>query len=65
MAFGIGASISPILYWVVRDRTGGYDAILSADVLLFAAAGAVLLLLGRYPAAAAGAAGELAPAQAR
>jgi MFS family permease len=64
MAFGIGASISPILYGAVRDRTGGYDSILTADILLFAAAGASLLLLGRYPVSAAGTAAALAPAEA-
>lgn len=64
MVFGIGSSISPILYGMVRDRTGGYDSILMADILLFAASGAALLLLGRYPSAA-GAAAALAPAEAR
>jgi MFS transporter, OFA family, oxalate/formate antiporter len=65
MAFGIGSSISPILYGMVRDRTGGYDPILMADILLFAASGAALLLLGRYPVSVAGTAAALAPAEAR
>ncbi|HEX8757309.1 MAG TPA: MFS transporter [Steroidobacteraceae bacterium] len=57
LAFVIGASISPILYGMVRDRTGSYDSILIADIFMFAATGAVLLLLGRYPAAGGDSAG--------
>lgn len=49
MPFGIGSAISPILYGIVRDRTGSYDAMLTAAVFLFAAGGALLLALGRYP----------------
>lgn len=49
MPFGIGSAISPILYGVVRDRTGNYDAMLMAAVAMFAAGGALLLTLGRYP----------------
>ena len=47
--FGIGSAISPILYGKVRDLTGGYDAMLTAAVVMFAAGGALLLTLGRYP----------------
>ncbi len=49
MPFGIGSAISPILYGKVRDMTGGYDAMLTAAVIMFAAGGALLLTLGRYP----------------
>jgi hypothetical protein len=34
---------------MVRDRTGSYDAMLTAAVLMFALGGALLLTLGRYP----------------
>lgn len=47
--FGVGSAISPILYGKVRDVTGGYDAMLVAAVAMFAAGGAMLLTLGRYP----------------
>jgi MFS family permease len=50
MAFGIGASLSPVAYGMVRDRSGGYDAMLMLALVLFALAGGALLLLGRYPA---------------
>lgn len=50
MPFGIGSAISPILYGAVRDATGGYDAMLAAACVMFAAGGALLLTLGRYPA---------------
>jgi OFA family oxalate/formate antiporter-like MFS transporter len=49
MPFGIGSAISPILYGKVRDLTGGYDAMLTAAVVMFAVGGALLLTLGRYP----------------
>jgi len=49
MPFGIGSAISPILYGIVRDRTGSYDLILTAAVVMFATGGALLLALGRYP----------------
>lgn len=51
MPFGIGSAISPILYGVVRDRTGSYDAMLMAATVMFAIGGALLLGLGRYPSA--------------
>ncbi|MBB5686903.1 MFS transporter [Sphingobium boeckii] len=50
MPFGIGAAISPIVYGMVRDRTGGYDPMLMADMALFVTGGVLLLTLGRYPA---------------
>lgn len=53
MPFGIGSAISPILYGIVRDRTGSYDPMLMAAMLMFVAGGALLLTLGRYPDAAA------------
>lgn len=49
MPFGIGSAISPILYGVVRDRTGSYDGMLTAAAILFVAGGGLLLTLGRYP----------------
>ncbi|MGF7150403.1 MFS family permease [Sphingomonas zeicaulis] len=49
MPFGVGAAISPIIYGTVRDRTGNYDPMLMAAMVLFSAGGALLLTLGRYP----------------
>jgi OFA family oxalate/formate antiporter-like MFS transporter len=49
MPFAIGSAISPIVYGMVRDRTGGYDAILLVAMGMFAVGGALLLTLGRYP----------------
>jgi MFS transporter, OFA family, oxalate/formate antiporter len=49
MPFGIGSAISPIIYGMVRDGTGSYDAMLTAAMFMFAVGGALLLLLGRYP----------------
>jgi MFS family permease len=49
MPFGIASAISPIIYGMVRDRTGSYDAMLMVAMVLFAVGGALLLLLGRYP----------------
>jgi OFA family oxalate/formate antiporter-like MFS transporter len=49
MPFGIGSAISPILYGLVRDATGDYDAMLAAAMVMFAVGGSVLLTLGRYP----------------
>lgn len=49
MPFGIGSAISPILYGKVRDLTGNYDMMLSAATVMFAAGGALLLALGKYP----------------
>lgn len=49
MPFAIGSAISPIIYGMVRDRTGGYDPMLIAAMVMFAAGGALLPLLGRYP----------------
>lgn len=49
MPYGIGSAVSPILYGMVRDRTGNYDAMLATSVGLFAIGGVMLLTLGRYP----------------
>lgn len=49
MPFGIGSGVSPILYGLVRDRTGNYDLMLTAAIGLFAVGGALLLAMGRYP----------------
>lgn len=49
MPYGIGSSISPILYGMVRDSTGNYDLMLATSIGLFATGGALLLTLGRYP----------------
>jgi MFS family permease len=49
LPFGVGSAISPIAYGIVRDRTGSYDGMLLAAMVMFVAGGALLLLLGRYP----------------
>lgn len=49
MPFGIFASISPLIYGEVRDRTGSYDLMLQAAMVLFFIGGVILLFLGRYP----------------
>ena len=49
LAFGIGASLSPVAYGMVRDRTGRYDEILMMALVMFLATGGALLALGRYP----------------
>jgi MFS family permease len=64
MPFGIGSAVSPIIYGIVRDRTGGYDPILLVSMVLFAAGGALLLTLGRYPDAYGETESNLQPAQA-
>ncbi len=50
MPFGLGSAVSPAIYGAVRDATGSYDAMLMVAAGLFAAGGALLLTLGRYPA---------------
>lgn len=50
MPFGLFSAASPIIYAQVYDRTGSYDPILQVAMGMFVAGGAVLLLLGRYPA---------------
>lgn len=64
MPFGIGSAISPIVYGLVRDQTGGYDPMLLAAMFLFAAGGALLLPLGRYPESYNRPAANLQPAEA-
>lgn len=49
MPFGIFASISPLLYGMVRDNTGSYDLMLIAAMVLFLLGGGSLLFMGRYP----------------
>ncbi len=49
MPFGLFSAISPLVYGIVRDRTGSYDNMLSVAMIMFVAGGAMLLLLGRYP----------------
>jgi MFS family permease len=50
MPFGLFSAVSPAVYGRVRDTTGSYDAMLTAAAAMFVAGGALLLLLGRYPA---------------
>lgn len=47
--FGVASALSPIAYGWSRDMTGSYDLILTIAMVLFAAGGALLLLMGRYP----------------
>lgn len=49
MPFGIGSAISPIIYGLVRDRTGNYDLMLLAAMVMFVVGGGILLAMGRYP----------------
>lgn len=49
MPFAIGAAVSPIIYGMVRDRTGSYDLALTVAAFLFIFGGTSLLALGRYP----------------
>lgn len=49
LPFGVGSAISPIIYGIVRDRTGSYDNMLLTAMVMFAVGGALLLALGRYP----------------
>ncbi|TRW18027.1 MFS transporter [Glacieibacterium frigidum] len=52
MPFGLFSAVSPLVYGIVRDRTGSYDGMLMAAAVLFVAGGALLLTLGRYPGTA-------------
>ncbi len=49
MPFGLFSAISPLIYGIVRDRTGSYDTMLGTAAVLFIAGGALLLTMGRYP----------------
>jgi MFS family permease len=49
MPFGLFSAISPVLYGIVRDKTGSYDLILMISSVLFVIGGGLLLFLGRYP----------------
>lgn len=64
MPFGLFSAASPLLYAQVFDRTGSYDPILQVAIFVFVIGGALLLLLGAYPAdlpEAGAAPPELAP----
>ena len=50
LPFGLCSGLSPVIYGRVRDTMGSYDPILSVAAFIFVAGGALLLLLGRYPA---------------
>ncbi|MGB3712519.1 MAG: MFS transporter [Erythrobacter sp.] len=51
MPFGLFSAASPVIYAQVYDRTGSYDPILEAAIIMFILGGALLLLLGKYPQA--------------
>jgi MFS family permease len=49
LPFGLMSAISPVVYGMVRDRTGSYDPILTIAAGMFILGALLLLLLGRYP----------------
>jgi MFS family permease len=49
MPFGLASAVSPVIYGLVRDKSGSYDPILMVAMFVFVVGGALLLLLGRYP----------------
>ena len=49
LPFGVCASISPVIYGIVRDSTGSYDNALFGAMFLFAIGAVLLLFLGKYP----------------
>ena len=49
MPFGLFSAISPLVYGIVRDRTGSYDPVLTVAAGMFVVGGALLLAMGRYP----------------
>jgi MFS transporter, OFA family, oxalate/formate antiporter len=49
MPFGLMSAISPLVYGIVRDKTGSYDPVLQIAMIGFVLGGGLLLLLGRYP----------------
>lgn len=49
LPFGLMSAISPVVYGMVRDRTGSYDPILTVAAGMFVVGALLLLLLGRYP----------------
>jgi OFA family oxalate/formate antiporter-like MFS transporter len=49
MPYVIGASVSPLIYGIVRDQTGSYQLMLHVATGLFLLSGIVLFCLGRYP----------------
>lgn len=50
MPFGLFSAASPIVYAQVYDRTGSFDPMLEVAIGMFVVGGALLLLLGKYPA---------------
>lgn len=48
MPFATMTALSPVIYGIVRDRTGSYDPMLTAAALMFVSGGALLLLMGGY-----------------
>lgn len=51
MPFGLFSAASPVVYAQVFDRTGSFDPMLQVAIGLFIVGGALLLTLGKYPAA--------------
>ena len=51
MPFGLMSAASPIIYAQVFDRTGSFDAAMQWALFGFVIGGALLLFLGKYPAA--------------
>ena len=49
LPFGLMSAVSPLIYGIVRDRTGTYDPALTIAVGLFILGALLLLGLGRYP----------------
>jgi hypothetical protein len=50
LPFGLMSAVSPLIYGIVRDRTGSYDSALTVAAGLFILGALLLLCLGRYPA---------------
>lgn len=49
LPFGLMSAFSPVIYGLVRDRSGSYDPILTVAAGMFILGAMLLLLLGRYP----------------
>ena len=49
LPFGLMSAVSPLIYGIVRDRTGTYDPALTIAAGLFILGALLLLGLGRYP----------------
>jgi MFS transporter, OFA family, oxalate/formate antiporter len=50
LPFGFMSAVSPVIYGVVREKSGSYDPILMVAAAVFIIGGALLLGLGKYPA---------------